>query len=174
MSKKAPERETASESDSAELATLYVRYGFLLRRRCRMILGDEASAEDALQDVFVKVLDSPDALRQAENPLAWLYRVVDHACFDQLRKRRHRRSELLEDHEEASMCHPNVEIEARNAVVRILDSLDEEEAQVAVLAYIDGIHQTEIASMLGLSRPTIWKRLNAVRERASRILGIAP
>jgi RNA polymerase sigma-70 factor (ECF subfamily) len=157
-----------------ELADLYRRYGYLLQRRCRTLLRNEAAAADALQDAFVKFIQAGDALRAAENQVAWMYRVVDHCCFDQLRRAKHRRVEPIEDHENTAEPHPGVNHEARNAALRILHELTEGEYEVAVLAYVDGVNQTEIASMLGLSRPTIWKRLNAVRERAARVLERAP
>jgi RNA polymerase sigma-70 factor (ECF subfamily) len=154
-----------------ELADLYRRYGYLLRRRCRVLLRDDAAAQDALQDAFVKILQAGEGLRTAQNPLAWTYRVVDRCCFDQLRRTRLRRAEPLEDHEEGIACHPAVDAEMRNALLRVLHELTESEYDVAVLAYVDGLHQTDIAAMLGLSRPTIWKRLTAVRQRAARVLG---
>ena len=43
-----------------------------------------------------------------------------------------------------------------------------------MLSYVDGEPQTVIASRLGLSRPTIWKRLLSIRERAARLLEVTP
>jgi RNA polymerase sigma-70 factor (ECF subfamily) len=167
-------RAPAGRLSNDELADLYRRYGYLLQRRCRTLLRSDAAAADALQDAFLKFIQAGDALRAAENQLAWMYRVLDRCCFDQLRRARYRRAEPIEDHEDAAGLHPGVDHEARNAALRILHELTEGEYEVAVLAYVDGINQTEIANMLGLSRPTIWKRLTAVRERAARVLGGAP
>jgi RNA polymerase sigma-70 factor (ECF subfamily) len=167
-------RALAGGLTNDELADLYRRYGYLLQRRCRTLLRNEAAAADALQDAFVKFIQAGDALRAADNQVAWMYRVVDRCCFDQLRRAKHRRAEPIEDHEDAAQRHPDVDLVARNAALRILHELTEAEYEVAVLAYVDGINQTEIANRLGLSRPTIWKRLTAVRERAARVLGGAP
>jgi RNA polymerase sigma-70 factor (ECF subfamily) len=156
-----------------ELAELYRRYGFLLRRRCRTLLGDEHAAEDALQEVFVKFVQSSDALRAAQNRVGWMYRVVDRCCLDLIRRRKVRRAEPLDLHEDVGARHPGVDIEARNAVMRLLGELTEAEYEVAVLAYVDGLNQKDIAAALGLSRPTIWKRLSAVRDRVTRLLGEA-
>jgi RNA polymerase sigma-70 factor (ECF subfamily) len=157
-----------------ELAELYRRYGYLLQRRCRALLRDDVAAADALQDAFVKFIHASDDLRAADNTLAWMYRVVDRCCFDQLRRAKVRRAEPYDEHEGEALAHPAVvDLEARDAALRILEHLPEQEYEVAVLAYVDGVHQTEIANMLGLSRPTIWKRLNAVRERAARLLGVS-
>jgi RNA polymerase sigma-70 factor (ECF subfamily) len=167
-------RAPAGGLTNEELADLYRRFGFLLQRRCRTLLRDEAAAADALQDAFVKFIRAGDALREAENPVAWMYRVVDRCCFDQLRRAKRRRAEPIEDHEDAAGSHPGVDHEARNAALLILHELTEPEYEVAVLAYVDGVNQTEIAARLGLSRPTIWKRLTAVREHAARVLGGTP
>jgi RNA polymerase sigma-70 factor (ECF subfamily) len=71
-----------------EVSDLYAKYGFFLLRRCRTILRDPGLADDALQEAFVKILRSGGAVRDADEPLRWLYRVVDRCCFDALRKRR--------------------------------------------------------------------------------------
>src|SRR6516165_9341385 len=104
----------AERMTNDELADCYRRYGFLLQQRCRTILRDEAAAADALQDSFVKFIQAGDALRTAENRLAWMYRVVDRCCFDHLRRSKHRMTEPIEDHEGASVVHPGVDHEARN------------------------------------------------------------
>jgi RNA polymerase sigma-70 factor (ECF subfamily) len=166
-----PGAEDESELTNEEIAELYRRYGFLLRRRCRSILRDEARAEDALQGAFVKMIESRSGL--VENRLAWMYRVVDRCCFDQLRRGRVRRAESIDDHEGAGLASPAVDVEARNAVWRVLHELSESEYEVAVLAYIDGVPQQEIAAILGISRPTIWKRLVSIRERAARLLEVS-
>jgi RNA polymerase sigma-70 factor (ECF subfamily) len=165
-------RSTRAAWSNDELAELYRRYGFLLQRRCQTLLRDAAAAEDALQDVFLKIMGAKLALTGAENPVAWMYRVVDRACFDHLRRRKLRRTEPIDDHPDE--IGPGVDVEARQAALRILHELTEAEYEVAIMAYVDGMNQTEIASALGVSRPTVWKRLTQVRERAVSVLGGFP
>jgi len=164
-------RSAEEEVTNEELAELYRTYGFVLRRRCRVLLRDEAAADDALQESFLKFLQSIGELRAAENKLAWMYRVVDRTCFDLIRRRKVRQVEALDDERAEGGCHPAVAIEARDAVLKLLPALTEGEFHVAVLAYVDGVSQTDIATRLGLSRPTIWKRLTAVRERVTKMIG---
>jgi RNA polymerase sigma-70 factor (ECF subfamily) len=167
------ERAPPDDLTNEELEELFRKYGFLLRRRCRVLLGDDPAAEDALQEVFVKFLQSSAALRTAQNRVGWMYAVVDRCCLDLLRRRKVRRAEPIELHQDVGARHPGVEIEARNALIRVLGQLTDGEYQVAVLAYVDGQSQTDIAEALGLSRPTIYKRLVAVRERVAQLLGDA-
>ncbi|WP_394838564.1 RNA polymerase sigma factor [Pendulispora rubella] len=167
-------RGRKDDGTNEELAELYRRYGYLLQRRSRTLLRDPAAAEDALQDAFVKIIHARSELTTVENPVAWMYRVVDRCCFDQLRRRKLRRTEPLDDHENEPHLRPGVDVESRNAALRILHELSEPEFEVAVLAYVDGMNQTEIAATLGVSRPTIWKRLTQIREHAADLLGEVP
>ncbi len=152
-----------------DVAELYARYGFFLRRRCRMILRDAAQADDALQEAFVKVLSQGDALRDVEEPLRWLYRVVDRCCFDALRRRRVRAVESAGE-EDVAGAHPGVAIEMRDAVLRLLATLDEDEMRIAMLLFVDGMSQGEIAEEVGVSRVTINKKVQAIRARADEWL----
>jgi RNA polymerase sigma factor (sigma-70 family) len=147
-----------------EVAALYQRYGYFVLRRCRAILRDPAPADDALQEAFVKVLRSGAAVRTAEEPLRWLYRVADRCCFDVLRRRRRSPETLAPD--EGHSKHPGVDIEIRDAVLRMLGTLDEDEMRIAVLLVVDGMSQGEIAAEVGVSRVTVNKRVQSIRARA--------
>ena len=167
-------------SDSRDVAALYSKYGFFLRRRCRTILRDDALADDALQEAFVKVLRAGNSLAEIEEPLRWLYRIVDRTCLDALRKRRraidpvNRADEEEPTGDRRERVHPNVEIEMRDAVLRLLATLNDDEMQIALLLFVDGMSQGEIADEVGVSRVTVNKRIAAVRARAEAWLGRAP
>jgi RNA polymerase sigma-70 factor (ECF subfamily) len=157
-----------------DAAILYQRYGFFLLRRCRTILRDPAAADDALQQAFERILRSGAAVKTADEPLRWLYRVVDRCCFDLLRTRR-RSIELQSPHDDevGETAHPDVDIEARDAVLKVLGAMSQEEMQIAVLLFLDGMSQAEIAQEVGVSRVTINKRIQALRARAEQTLGRA-
>ena len=158
-----------SQPGPTDVAALYARYGFFLRRRCRTILRDPVLAEDALQEAFVKVLRSEGALREVDEPLRWLYRVVDRCCFDALRRRK--RSLESPSEIEAAGPHPGVDLEIRDAVLRLLGTLREDEMQIALCLFVDGMAQGEIAAEVGVSRVTVNKKVQAIRARAEAWLG---
>ncbi len=143
---------------------LYAKYGFFLLRRCRTILRNDALADDALQEAFVKVMASGAAIREAREPLRWLYRVADHCCFDTLRKRR--ASVETPGDTDTARAHPAVAIELRDAVLRLLGTFDEREMRIALLLFVDGMSQGEIADEVGVSRVTINKKIKAIRACA--------
>jgi len=151
---------------------LYEKYSFLLIRRLRVLLRDESLAHDVLHDGFLKLMQSGAALREAQTPLRWLYRVFDNLAIDRLRTRRARgqHEPLDQVAEDRVGPAPSVDVEGRDAVVKLLGELEESDARLAVLVFVDRLTQEEAAGELGLSRVTINKRVKALRMRASAIL----
>ncbi|MBX3216541.1 MAG: sigma-70 family RNA polymerase sigma factor [Labilithrix sp.] len=158
-----------------EVVDLHRRYGLLLRRRCLMLLRDPAHVDDAFQEMFLKLMRAGAPVRSAEEPLRWLYRVVDRTCFDLLRKTKHaRRAAPIDDVLDELPAHSGLEAEVRRAAMDLLDALGEEDQRIAVMAFLDGMNQREIADELGYSRMTIIKRMARLRERVERIAARRP
>ena len=153
-----------------EAALLYEKYGFFLLRRCRTLLRDAASADDALQQAFEQILRGGGAVKEANAPLRWLYRVVDRCCFDMLRTRR-RSIESPQLDALGETAHPAVDLETRDAVLKLLGTMNEQEMRIAVLLFVDGLSQGEIAAEVGVSRVTVNKKIQALRTRAEHYSG---
>lgn len=153
--------------DNAAVAALYERYGYLVERRCRLILRDDGLAEDAVQETFVRVLRYGDSLRDADSPLHWLYRAADRCCFDLLARRR---PHVVGETPDGGGAHPSGRLEARDAVLALLGRLDDRDRAIAVLAFVDGLPQERIAAEVGMSRVTVNKRLGRIRDRARAFL----
>jgi RNA polymerase sigma-70 factor, ECF subfamily len=159
-----------------EVAEAYRRYGHLVLRRCQRILRDPAAAEDALQEVYVRLWRHGEAFRLADSKVSWLYRVAERCCFDQLARRKARGESVLTD-AAAAVRGPGGQVEDRDVVLRFLDRFDDRVKQVAVLHYLDELTGDEIASATGWSRQTVHKKVALLRERAAalraRLLGDA-
>jgi len=157
-----------------EVGEVYRRYGDLLLRRCRIVLGDDALADDAFQEAFVNIIRYGAAFRRADAPLRWLYTVCDNACFGQLRKRK-RHDDKVDAAERAALAgstvRPHVltaQLEARSEVLRFLGGLEETDYRIAVLSFVDGLSQGDVGRELSLSRQTVNKRLTRIREQAQQ------
>lgn len=152
---------------NTETADVYRTYGHLVLRRCRTVLRNDGPAEDALQEVFMRVMTYGEELRRVESRLAWLYRVADRCCFDLLaRSRRTVASDILE---ETPGRHPGSVFEARDQVMRLLHDLDDRDRHIAVATWVDGRTQDAIAGELGVTRQTVNRRIQAIQERAQRM-----
>ncbi len=151
-----------------DIADAYTRYGHLVLRRCQRILRDDAAAEDVLQEVFVRLWRYGDAYRKADSKVSWLYRVAERCCFDCLARRRTRAEASLGDLELVASEGAARAVEERQIVMRFLERFDDRVKQVAVLHYLDGLTQEEIAQATGWSRQTVFKKLELLRERAAQ------
>lgn len=143
-----------------------------MRRRARSILNDEHEAEDAMQEVFVRVIGAMKEFRGQSQPSTWLYSITTNLCLNRVRDSKRRRDRLAESAaaegppERPLMATP----EARTAARAVLSHVSEDLAQAAVYYYIDDMDQAEIAGLLGVSRRTIGYRLDRFREVAQRLL----
>ena len=158
----------------AEIEELYRRYGALVRRRARSILGDGHEAQDAMQEVFVRVIAAMSEFRGQSQPSTWLYRITTNLCLNRIRDNRRRRERLAEAADDgrqpmAPTAAPTPEV--RTTLRGVLAQVDDELAQVAIFYYVDDMDQAEIAAVLGVSRRTIGYRLDRFREEAQRVLG---
>lgn len=163
-----------AQLDPSAIGALYDAYGPMVFRRCRDILGDEQAALDATQDVFVRALVSAADFRGEASPVTWLYRISTNLCLNRIRDARGRRRKLdaardAVEGEEAADAPAGVFGGAgmvgprgmeRQALVRsLLERVDEETRRVAIYYYFDGMTHEEIGALVGLSRPTVRKRL---------------
>ncbi len=79
----------------ANLSTeqLYARYAPMVIRRCNKLLGDESSAADIAQEVFIKVWEKRDALN-TEYPSSLLWRMATNLCLNHIRDRKRRGEDI--------------------------------------------------------------------------------
>ena len=76
---------TATRERGSVLQDLYSRYGGTVYGRCFYLLKDRAKAEDAMQDVFAKVLTNLAGFRAEASPLTWLVAITTNHCLNVLR-----------------------------------------------------------------------------------------
>ncbi len=153
---------------SEEVRTLYVRFGFSVYRRCLRILREPALAEDALQDVFVRVLRLGDGFRGGSR-LAWLLRIADRAALDRIGRDGPLapwRTEMEQAPEVPSSLHGP---EASRLLSELLVALPRRLQEIALLSYLDGMSQAEMAAALGCSTMTVKRRVRALHERAREL-----
>ena len=138
------------------LAQLYRRYGPTIYARCRRILRDDAAAEDATQETFLRVLRHIEKAPDDREALAWIYRIATNQCLNLLRNARRRPAGPAEPPLVES---PEEDLADRDFVARLLRRAPRKLAAVAWLHHVDGLPQTEVAAVLGISRRTVVNRL---------------
>src|SRR5688572_33352642 len=103
---------------SARICFLYGGYRSRVLKRARQLLGHDHEAEDATQEVFLRLIDADARMLLHPEPLAWLLRVTTNLCLNRLRDDR-RRKQLLALKTPANDQH-NRDADARTAVTQLL------------------------------------------------------
>lgn len=147
----------------AAVGELYARYGHLVLRRCRRLLGSTPEAEDLLHDVFLRASASQPP-RANGSALVWLYRIATNCCYDALRRRRRdlaQQAALTAAHGDA--VH-EADGDRRAFLALVLRDVDRVVCELGLLHHVDGLTQEEIALESGYSRKTVGRKLKAFSE----------
>jgi len=152
-----------------QVAELYRTYGGLVMRRCQAILGPGDAASDAMQEVFIKVLKNWDNFQHEASPVTWLYRIATNVCIDEIRRHSRKNAVALTPEMQHVLAshEPSAEqvLDSRETLSRLLRKIDPQSLQILIYSQFDEMSQEEIAQVLGISRKTVWTRLNAIRKQ---------
>ena len=140
-------------------------YSRMLLRLAMTRLPSSADAEDAVQEVFLKLLTARPQFRDAEHEKAWLIRATLHRACDMARSAERRNLPL-----EAAEAVPGGELPEPSPVLSAVRALPAKYSAVIHLYYYEGYSIKEISQLLRLPVPTVGTRLSRGRERLRELL----
>ena len=143
-----------------DLAALYDAWASRLLAYMMTITRDRHRAEDALQNLFVKLATNPPDLR---DPKAYLYRAARREAWRAAKSRLERRLtdlEVIASSKEA----------ADPALIAALNRLPEEQAEVVLLHAIEGFTFREVGKIAGISADTAASRYRLALEKLKELL----
>ena len=157
------------EGDRDAFEEVVDRYGLQLLRTARLILRDEALAEDAIQDTFLKAWQRIGSLRD-EDPGPWLTRIAMNESISTYR-RRHRFQALTERFGRFGGARREVSSEARLDLAHALDQLTPEQRAAVALHYYQDLSVEETARALRVPVDTMKSRLKTALRRLRELTG---
>jgi RNA polymerase sigma-70 factor (ECF subfamily) len=153
------------------VSTLYRKFGGAIFSRCRRLLKDDALAEDATQEVFVRVLKHIESAPDDATALAWIYRISTNYCLNSIRDRaRQAEPTAPEALPEGEGLSTEAALHDREAAMTLIRRAPAKLQDVAVLYYVDGLEQEQVASTLGISRRTVINRLQEFLDRSKKFV----
>jgi RNA polymerase sigma-70 factor, ECF subfamily len=146
-----------------ELVHRHIRPAIRLATR---LLGDDAEAEDVVQDSFLAVLERVDEFDTARPFSPWFYRIVANRCANVRRSRSRRPTEALPP--TLASIRPGPDQEAERSALRArlqtaLAELPDRQREILLLYDVDGFSGPEIAGMLDISPGTVRWHLHQAR-----------
>ena len=168
-------QEQANERDEDMLTTteqVWDAFHEPLQQFIRRRVSDEVTAEDVLQDVFLKIHQRVETLKDVKRLESWIYQITRNAIIDSYRSSRPtttlEAAEVLDMSEE--LPDDDVVSELLACVRAMVKSLPELDRQALVLTEYQGLTQKELAERLGLSFSGAKSRVQRAREKLKQQL----
>ena len=160
---------SASDQEAA-----YRSYGPALLRKAERVLRSREDAGDVVQNLFVELWQR--GMHDVDLP--YLYRAVTNRCLNVLRDRSNR-ERLLARQQTALIGTARVRCDDQviglELLTRLSERLDRSHLEILVCRFFDDMSQEEIAQHLDLSRKTVGKRLQRIRDEVAALTtGAAP
>jgi RNA polymerase sigma-70 factor (sigma-E family) len=169
----APGEAVGADGKGGSLAELYLVHADRARRLAYLLTGDQATAEDLVQDAFIRLAGRLAHLRDPGAFEAYLRRTVVNLSNSHFRHRRVERAHI--DRQGGSSedgVEPAALFDARDALWAALGSLSDRQRAAIVLRYYEDLPDARIAEILGCRVGTVKslvsRGLEALREEIHR------
>jgi RNA polymerase sigma-70 factor, ECF subfamily len=138
------------------------------------ILGNQAEAEEIVQEVFVRVWQKAETYHGGARATTWLHSIAHNLAIDALRKRRKSGDADMDLAEGPSSERPLDLLEQKRRATSLSEALGqvpERQKMALLLRYEQGLKDSEIADVLGLSVDASESLLARARRTLKALLG---
>lgn len=170
------------DGDTRPLGRVLHRHQKGVYNFCLRMLGHRGHAEDATQEVFLKVVRAAERYEPSAKVRTWIYAIARNHCIDELRKAAHRKTDSLDRPLRGegeggatlgstvaapAVTEPDRGAEAERLRIRLaraLASLPEEQREVFIMREQAGLPFKEIAVVVGAPENTVKSRMRYALE----------
>jgi RNA polymerase sigma factor (sigma-70 family) len=162
--------------DYSPASEIYDRYSGRIYNFAFRFLKNAEAAEDAVQEVFVKMMRHANQFNGDAKLSTWLFSITANWCRDYLRKADNKAKEtadVLVSLPTPSELAPDRNLERREneqLVRRALDSLTAEQREAILLSRYQGLSYAEIAQIAGCSEGAVKTRVFRAMETLKKTL----
>ena len=139
------------------------------------ILESQEDAEDAVQELYLKLIKTPDKFSKIKDPAAFGITILRNICIDIIRRREKRKAEELHEYMIADESSPDkaaAEKDKLRVLIQEIGRLPQKQSMVLKMRTIDGLEYEEIAQRTGLSQVNIRVLISIARKTLKKNLGI--
>ena len=138
------------------------------------LLESRPDAEDAVQELYLKILSMHAKLVYVHDPAAYGITLLKNICIDRIRRRESRRAEQLEEFIAADTSGPEKQMAEKDTLSRVMkemERLPEKQAKVLRMRAVEGLEYDEIARRTGLSQVNIRVLISIARKTLKKRTG---
>lgn len=170
--------QALTRGESWAMTALYDRYGRLVFSLALKILNDRSAAEEAVQEVFVKVWHRANNYDAARGKFSsWLTGIAHNQAIDELRRRRVRPSASDDEDAMADVAADGpapidvaMQSMERRRILDALSAIPTEQRRCIEMAYFEGYTQQEIADRLNEPLGTVKTRMRLGMQKLRTLL----
>jgi RNA polymerase sigma-70 factor, ECF subfamily len=149
--------------------TIYEQFREPLKAFIAKRIGNQADAEDMVHDVFLRIHDRIETLREPDKLLAWIYQIARNSIIDSYRKNHQivNSDDLLEIEQHEAINGPE---DLSRVVQSMVEKLPPQDKEALLLSDFQGMKQAEIAQHLGISLSGAKSRVQRARKKLKGLL----
>ncbi len=152
-----------------QFTDIYLTFGGLLYRVAFYLLESQADAEDAVQDLYIRLWNSRDSLENVRNPKSYCVTLMKNLCIDRIRKASYRPpDENFPDTVAADS--ETIGKETARRIAKAISELPEGQKKVLQMRVSDELSNEEIAAKTGMSNLTVRVLLSQARKKLKKSL----
>jgi RNA polymerase sigma-70 factor (ECF subfamily) len=162
-------------SDGPAFVELLNRYRDRVWRLCYRLMGNEQDANDAAQEVFVRLFLNRAKFEGRSAFSTWLYGMGIRTCLSlrRSRSRRSRRETVVTDFAFDAQAAGGSAEKAADAIdlYQMLETLPEEDRALLILKHVEGHSYEELAEVFGISVSACKMRVSRAKEKLQTQFG---
>lgn len=181
------ERHLTIELDNGDLKafqTFYSDYYVPLCVYAHRFTKDKEIAEEAVQEVFLKLWEQQGQLKITESLKAYLFTAVRNQCLNHLKhlqvvnKFQHHYSQQLKEAEEYYVISQEIgdsimiANELQNTITEAVDTLPAQCRKIFIMSRFEGLKHQDIADNLGITLHTVHRQISIGLEKLRRSLKV--
>ena len=168
--------ERAAAGDTAAFEQIMIHSQQRVMALTWRILGNEADARDASQEVFLRVYKYLGRFKQDQDFYAWLYTITVNVCRNLAKKRQHHSDRFRSlaagagealavpaEQEDAEEVH--LHAQQRELIARAMATLPRKERASLVLRDVEGLSTAEVARIMKSSSTTVRSQISSARKK---------
>ena len=151
---------------------IYNKYVSKVYAKCIALLKDETSANDATQEIFIKIFMNLSKFGGKAKFSTWVYSITYNYCIDYIRKKKKLGSVFSDEMEKAPEIADEevsdkeiLEIEIKKLKI-VLDKLPIGDKAILLMKYQDGMQIKDIANVLGKTESAIKMKIKRAKAKA--------
>jgi RNA polymerase sigma-70 factor (ECF subfamily) len=171
-----PQLSTLLKQNRAAQKRFYEQYKIQMFKLCRMYIKDRHSAEDALQEGFVKIFKSIDTFDVEKGELEkWMRKIFTNTCLSHLRKSKRIISQTVELNTVINVLNQSFDESkfvnlSLKQIHNLLHQLPDGYRSIFIMYFVEGLSHTEIAEHLGITENTSKSQLFKSKKKVQQLI----